>query len=158
MEIKKIDDFTNQTTIKANEHIGESLRDKNGYDAIYEMASVGYFGDKNVKDGSVPQKFKVFVNGKEGPVPHFHVWDDDTDGQEFHTCVCINKVEYFHHTGKEDSFDSKQKKKLMEFLKASPNNPRYKTHFEYICSMWNDNNPTQTKVDENADIPNYIEL
>lgn len=148
-----------KSVLKSDEFIeNHNTSDNNDYNVIYEMAYVGYFGDKNVKDGSIPQTFKVFVNGKEGNIPHFHVLDDNTDGKEFHTCVCINKVEYFHHTGEEDSFDSKQKKKLIEFLKTSPKNSRYKTHFEYICSMWNDNNPTQIQVDENSDIPNYMDL
>lgn len=152
MKVKKIEDFKNGAADNP------AVKNSDGCDFIYEMASVGYFGDKNTADCSAPQMFKVFVNGKEGNIPHFHIWDDSTDGKEFHTCVCIEKAAYFHHTGKEDVFDSKQKKKLVEFLKASPRNSRYKTHFEYICSMWNDNNPTKKQVDENSSIPDYMNL
>lgn len=133
-------------------------KDNNDYNVIYEMALVGYFGNKRENNASISQKYKVFVNGSEGSIPHFHIWDDATNGKEFHTCICIKDVEYFHHTGKEGVLNSNQKEKLMEFLKKEPQNKRYRNHWEYICSMWNDNNGTQTYVDENSDIPDYTKL
>ena len=90
---------------------------KENLDMLYEMASVGYFTilEENSKQESL--KFKVFVCGNEGEIPHMHIWDDETDGKKIHTCVYLDKIEYFHHTGKEDILTPKQKKFLVDFLK-----------------------------------------
>ena len=71
------------------------------YDMLYAMASVGYFTTCKENGKQESPKFKVFVCGDEGEIPHMHIWDDDTDGRKIHTCICLNKIEYFHHTGKE---------------------------------------------------------
>lgn len=126
---------------------------------LFEMASVGYFSvpKSNGKPGS--SKFKVFVNGGEGNIPHMHIWDDDTDGERFHTCVCLNEIEYFHHSGKEDILSKKQKEALVDFLKSEcSKNKRYKTNWEYLLSMWNDNNVDKIHVDEYADLLDYTKL
>lgn len=148
MAIKKFDEFVDENASKKY----------NSDDALFEMASVGYFGGKDSNNFSVPQKLKVFVNGSEGPIPHFHIWDNATNGQKFHTCICINEVMYFSHNGKEDKLSQRQKQQLMEFLNATPQNKRYRTHWEYICSMWNDNNSTQPHVDEESVVPDYTLL
>ena len=110
-QIKNFNEFVNGETLNEKTSIEES------YDMLYEMASVGYFTTckKNGKQES--PKFKVFVCGDEGEIPHMHIWDDDTDGRKIHTCICLNKIEYFHHTGKEDILTPKQKKYLVNFLK-----------------------------------------
>lgn len=122
------------------------------------MASVGYFSiAKNNKPK--PPKFKVFVNGGDGNVPHMHIWDDDTNGHQFHTCVCLKEIKYFHHDGKESVLDKKQKESLVEFLKsACVKNKRYKTNWEYTLSMWNDNNTDKPQVDETSDVLDYTTL
>ncbi|HPB57559.1 MAG TPA: hypothetical protein PLL49_03515 [Bacteroidales bacterium] len=158
MKINKLEDFTDKENCKENSHsIGTELTN-NECNAISEMAFVGYFGDDNIKDSSSNQKFQVFVRGSETPIAHFHISDDETNGQKFHTCVCIEKAEYFRHTGKEGVLSSKDKQNLMAFLRAAPKNKRYQTHYEYICSMWNDNSSSQQHVNENADIPDYEKL
>ena len=104
---------------------------KENLDMLYEMASVGYFTilEENSKQESL--KFKVFVCGNEGEIPHMHIWDDETDGKKIHTCVYLDKIEYFHHTGKEDILTPKQKKFLVDFLKEEcKKNKRYKTNWE----------------------------
>ena len=110
-KIKNFNEFVNGGTLNEKTSIEES------YDMLYEMASVGYFTTfkKNGKQES--PKFKVFVCGDEGEIPHMHIWDDETDGKKIHTCVCLDKIEYFHHTGKEDILTPKQKKFLFDFLK-----------------------------------------
>ena len=126
-------------------------------DMLYEMASVGYFCASPNKNDR-PQ-LKVFVNGGEGNIPHMHIWDDDTNGKRFHTCVCLNKVEYFHHNGKENVLSQKQKENLIVFLKSEClKNKRYKTNWEYALSMWNDNNTDKTQVDESSDVLDYMKL
>ncbi|MBR5825299.1 MAG: hypothetical protein IKY67_14295 [Paludibacteraceae bacterium] len=87
------------------------------HDMLYEMASVGYFTTFKENGKQESPKFKVFVCGDEGEIPHMHIWDDETDGKKIHTCVCLDKIEYFHHTGKEDILTPKQKKFLFDFLK-----------------------------------------
>lgn len=125
---------------------------------LHEMAAVGYFTDKQ-NDKSKPPKYKVFVNGSEGNIPHMHIWDDKTNGSEFHTCVCLKTIEYFYHSGKESVLSKKQKAALVDFLKSEcAKNKRYKTNWEYVLSMWNDNNTDKTQVDEGADVLDYTKL
>lgn len=126
---------------------------------LYEMASVGYFSTDETNSQPQNAEFKVFVNGGEGDEPHIHIWDNTTSGRRFHTCICLNKVAYFHHTGKEGVLTKKQKKRLVEFLKAEcVKNKRYKTNWEYALSMWNDNNTDKTQVDESAEVLDYTLL
>ena len=87
------------------------------HDMLYEMASVGYFTTFKENGKQESPKFKVFVCGDEGEIPHMHICDDETDGKKIQTCVCLDKIEYFHHTGKEDILTPKQKKYLVDFLK-----------------------------------------
>ena len=87
------------------------------HDMLYEMASVGYFTTFKENGKQESPKFKVFVCGDDGEIPHMHICDDETDGKKIHTCVCLDKIEYFHHTGKEDILTPKQKKYLVDFLK-----------------------------------------
>ena len=84
---------------------------------LYKMASVGYFTTFKENGKQESPKFKVFVCGDEGEIPHMHIWDDETDGKNTHPCVCLDKIEYFHHTEKEDILTPKQKKYLVDFLK-----------------------------------------
>lgn len=126
---------------------------------LYEMASVGYFVTKKNNGKPESPTFKVFVNGGEGNEPHVHIWDDETNGKNFHTCVCLNKIEYFHHTGKEDILTKEQKEFLVQFFKSEcKKNKRYKTNWEYALSMWNDNNTNKLQVDENSDVLDYTLL
>ena len=86
-------------------------------DIFYKMALVGYFTTfkKNGKQES--PKLKVFVCDDDFAIPHMHIWDDETDGKKIHTCVRLDKIGYFLHTGKEDILTPKQKKYLVDFLK-----------------------------------------
>jgi hypothetical protein len=150
--VKKFNEFMDDINEKSSNSIKES-------DMLFEMASVGYFNTfkKNGKPES--PKFKVFVNGGEGNEPHMHIWDDDTNGKQLHTCVCLTKIEYFHHNGKEDILTQDQKEQLVLFLKDEcKKNKRYKTNWEYALSMWNDNNTDKTQVDETSEVLDYTKL
>jgi len=117
-------------------------------DMLLEMARVGFIGDE----------YEVFIHTNDpGHIPHFHMWDKATRGQNFHTCIRIDKPEYFYHTGKEGKLNSKIKKALMLFLTSPHKNKRYSNNWEYMLSMWNDNNST-TFVSESSPIPNYVLL
>lgn len=114
---------------------------------LYEMARVGMMNE-----------YEVYVHTDDpGRVPHFHIWDYSTRGQKFHTCIRIDKPEYFHHTGKEDLLNSKMKKELIKFLNSKSRNRRFDTNWEYLISMWNDNNSDE-EIDENQPIPDYSKL
>ena len=150
--VKKFNEFMNDINEKSSNVIEET-------DMLFEMASVGYFNTfkKNGKPES--PKFKVFVNGGEGNEPHMHIWDDDTNGKQLHTCVCLTKIEYFHHNGKENILTQDQKEQLVIFLKDEcKKNKRYKTNWEYALSMWNDNNTDKTQVDETSEVLDYTKL
>lgn len=140
-KIKNFNEFINKETLNENTfEIDDNM--------LMEMATIGYIG-----------KFKVFVCGDEGEIPHMHIWDDETNGKKMHTCVCLNKIEYFHHTGKEGVLTPKQKKFLVDFLKDEcKKNKRYKTNWEYALSMWNDNNTNKTQVDETSEVLDYTQL
>ena len=131
---------------------------KESHDMLYKMASIGYFTTfkKNGKQES--PKFKVFVCDDDFAIPHMHIWDDETDGKKIHTCVRLDKIGYFLHTGKEDILTPKQKKYLVAFLKEECKNKRYKTNWEYALSMWNDNNTDKTQVDETSEVLDYTKL
>ena len=150
--VKKFNEFMDDINEKSSNVIEET-------DMLFEMASVGYFNTfkKNGKPES--PKFKVFVNGGEGNEPHMHIWDDDTNGKQLNTCVCLTKIEYFHHNGKEDVLTQDQKEQLVIFLKDEcKKNKRYKTNWEYALSMWNDNNTDKTQVDETSEVLDYTKL
>ena len=114
---------------------------------LMEMARVGFFDE-----------YEIYIHTDDpGNIPHFHIWDAETRGNKYHTCIMIQVPEYFHHTGKEDTLNHKDKKDLMNFLIDKPKNKRFKTNWEYLVSMWNDNN-SMIQVDEDQEIPDYTKL
>lgn len=64
----------------------------------------------NIKNLSV----NIIVRSREGEnYPHCHViGTSKNNGNQFHSCVCLNVAKYFIHKGKEDTFNSKQKKRI----------------------------------------------
>lgn len=115
---------------------------------LMEMARVGFMNGK----------YEVYIHTDDpGNIPHFHIWDKETRGQNFHTCVKIIAPEYFHHTGKENILNNKMKKELIEFLQLPSRNKRYSTNWEYLVSMWNDNN-SNINIPEDTSMPNYMKL
>ena len=109
---------------------------------LLEMASIG----------NIDNTLCVVIRMNDtGNIPHFHIMDKSTLGKKFHTCVKIETPEYFHHTGKVDVLNSKQRKSLVEFLKSSHRNG---TTWEMLIDLWNINNST-IKVDDNIDMPDY---
>lgn len=114
---------------------------------LYEMARVG-----------IMDEYEIFVNTDDsGRIPHFHIWDYSTKGNKFHTCIKITKPEYFHHTGKEGTLNTKMKKELVKFMQAVCRNKHFNTNWEYVVSMWNDNNSIE-EIDEQQPMPNYLLL
>ena len=113
---------------------------------LNEMARIGKFDD-----------LEVYVRTNDGGnIPHMHIWDSTTRGSRFHTCIRLDKAEYFHHTGKEDKLNSRQRKDLVNLLQA-PYRRFNITNWERLLIEWNDNN-SDIIIDENSPMPNYLEL
>jgi len=117
---------------------------------IYGMSRVGYSGE-----------LEVYVNTDDaGNIPHFHLRDSD-DWDKFHTCIKIESAEYFHHTGKEGTLNSKQRKELYDFMNAPVTVKKYANKFsnnwELVCFLWDINN-SNVSISENVNMPNYLKL
>ena len=118
-------------------------------DRLDEMARVGFF-DKN--------KLEIYIRTDDpGNRPHFHVRDSNTHGDEFHTCIEIKNPIYFHHTGKEDVLNGKQKKSLVKFLLYPSEDYPGLTNWSVIVRTWNANN-SHMKVNPELEMPDYTKL
>ena len=117
--------------------------------SLEEMAKIGSYDNVDVI---------VFTNDP-GYIPHFHIRDSNTNGTLFHTCIRIDSPEYFHHTGKEDILNSKDKKDLVRFLNQYSSSNRFKefTNWQLLVTFWNMNN-SNVQIDEDIEMPNYINL
>lgn len=106
--------------------------------------------------GDMDNKLAIYIRSNDpGNIPHFHIVDQTTLGDKFHTCVKIETAEYFHHTGKEDTLNAKQKKSLMEFF--SKNDKWGDNYWDIVLQEWNRNN-SKIEIDRNLKTPNYLEL
>lgn len=124
------------------EHLDFELNER----FLFEMAQIGDLDNKLI----------IYVRSNEGGnIPHFHIVDKQTLGSKFHTCVKIENATYFHHTGKEDVLNSKQRKRLVEFL--SKDFDEDTTNWEYLIMTWNANN-SSTKLSKRMQIPDYTNL
>lgn len=111
---------------------------------LYERARIGFLGN-----------YDVFICTDDSGVPHFHIWDRESKGAKFHTCIRIGCAEYYRHTGTEASLTQTEKENLCAFLKRE--HKPFLTNWEYLICMWNDNNDS-IHVDENAEMPDYMQL
>lgn len=106
--------------------------------------------------GDIDSKLTIIIRMNDpGNVPHFHIVDKTTLGSKFHTCIKIESAEYFHHTGKEDVLNTKQRKLLVDYLSST--NRRGDLNWEYLVTTWNYNN-SSVLVDENIPMPDYTKL
>lgn len=113
---------------------------------IMEMASIG----------DIDSQLTIIIRMNDpGNIPHFHIVDKTTLGSKFHTCVKIELAEYFHHTGKEDTLNSKQRKLLVNYLSST--NRRGLSNWEYLVTTWNYNN-SNMNIDEDLPMPDYTKL
>ena len=106
--------------------------------------------------GDMDNKLAIYIRSNDPRnIPHFHIVDQATLGNEFHTCIKIGVAEYFHHTGKEDILNTKQKKSLMKFFSKRDKWGDY--YWDIVLQEWNRNN-SKIEVDRKLKIPNYLEL
>lgn len=109
--------------------------------------------------GEIDNKLIVYIRSNDaGNIPHFHIVDKRTLGKEFHTCVEIKTNKYFHHTGKEDVLNSKQRKNLNDFFKQKHKSTKLNlTNWEFCIVLWNMNN-SNMNVPEDLEQPDYSEI
>lgn len=88
--------------------------------------------------GFTDDMYEVYVNTDDGGnIPHFH-YRLKNNWNKFHTCIRLDKPEYFHHTGKEGVLSSNQLKKLIKFLHEPVASNKYSsmfTNWELICFL-----------------------
>lgn len=118
---------------------------------LEEMATIGRTTDN--------YEIIVFTNDP-GKIPHFHYRDASTRGSVFHTCIRLDKPDYFLHEGKTDKLNAKQKKELIKFLNANANKGKYfsGTNWNYLVAMWNNENNSDVYIDEDTIMPDYKQL
>lgn len=113
---------------------------------LFEMARIGFIGD-----------LEIYIRTDDpGHIPHFHIWDKETKGDKFHSCVRIDKAAYFFHEGKRDILNSRQRKELVRFLE-SPYKRYNITNWQYLVGEWNNNNST-IEIPDDYPMPNYLML
>lgn len=112
--------------------------------------------------GFIDDGYEVFIVTDDymlSDAPHFHYRKKEKGKKmKFHTCIRLDKAEYYYHTGNEDILSDTQKQSLMKFLKSSSKNKRYKNNWERLICSWNHQNDYKIVVDENLIIPDYTKL
>lgn len=118
---------------------------------LNEMARVGIMN--NIYD-------VIVYTDDRGYIPHVHIIDRTTKGEEFNCCVRLEANRYFKHGSHQDEFNSSQCKLFNDFMHQPCRSPKYRNNYEFAVEMWNANNSNsyvQITEDENGDIimPNY---
>lgn len=117
--------------------------------------------DEMARVGVMNNVFDVIVYTDDmGYIPHVHIIDNATRGEDFDCCVQLKTNQYFSHGNHQDIFNSKQCKLFDDFMKQPCRSPKYRNNYEFAVEMWNANNSDsyiQIIEDENGDIiqPNY---
>ena len=65
---------------------------------LNEMARIGYIDDLEL----------IIWTDDPGNIPHFHIRDKETKGNNFHCCIRLDEPSYFKHQGKMDVLNAKQ--------------------------------------------------
>ena len=140
---------------------------KEGVEKILnEAVSLGKFDktvrlDEMARVGFIDGEYEVYVwTDDPGNIPHVHIRDTNSKGQNFETCVQLKTNKYFLHGPYTDRLNSKQRKAFAEFMTSPSRNKRYSTNYEYAVDMWNDNNSSiilelNKDINGNIIIPNY---
>ena len=124
--------------------------DENKRKDLMEMARVGFVSG-----------LEIYVNTDDaGNIPHFHI-RDSVDWEKFHTCVQIEKAEYFIHGNKNDLLNHKQKVALNTFMNQAPSLSKYadrfKNNWELVCFLWDINN-SEMIISDDVKQPDYSKL
>lgn len=93
-----------------------------------------------------------------GYIPHFHVFDENSLGENFSTCIEIRSAKYFHHEGYKDEFNSKERKRFNAFMSELVDlGGRKITRWQWGVEEWNKNNSKMT-VGAEVCRPDYRDL
>ena len=126
-------------------------------ETINQLTNFNKLEEMSVRVGVItPKNYLVYVNTDDsGNIPHFHVVDNNTTGDEFHTCIMIEESRYFTHNSKVDKLTrGKDRKNLDKFLRQKFSNSKFNgTNWEYIVMIWNMNN--SNVVIEDIKQPDY---
>lgn len=103
-------------------------------------------------------KYEIYVNTNDaGKVPHFHM-RDKSNWDEFHTCIRLDRPEYFLHEGKNDILNAGQRKQLDRFMRSnviiSKYKDKFKNNWELACFLWDMNN-SDIVISDDATMPDY---
>lgn len=114
--------------------------------------------------GITKDNYLIYVNSDDkGFIPHFHYVDAASRGTDkkkgFHTCIKIEKSEYFLHEGKMNTLNQSQREELNKFLSQPFKRAKFSggTNWDYVVSLWNDNNSSKN-VDEDLEMPDYTNI
>ena len=99
----------------------------------------------------------IIVRTREGEnYPHCHVIEtSENNGKQFHSCVCLEQAKYFIHKGKEDTFNSKQRKEFDKIMRSRLKRGDKSTVWNILVQTWNKYNRKKVEVSE---IPDYTNL
>lgn len=118
-----------------NKVINETTNDHR--EPLLEMARVGYINGQ----------FEVYVHTDDGGhIPHVHIRDKATRGQQFETCVELKRSRYFLHGKYKDVMSGYMAKQFADFMKSQSHNSKYQNNYEYAVDMWNDNNSIEKVI------------
>ncbi len=111
--------------------------------------------------GFTDDGYEVFIVTDDymlSDAPHFHYRKKEKGKKMgFHTCIRLDKAEYYHHIGNEDILSDTQKENLIVFLEGPSKLEKYDTNWELIKDLWNLEN-LQQYVDGDQQIPDYRNL
>lgn len=110
------------------------------------------------KIGDLDKEYEVWVRTNDpGNKPHFHIWDVNSNGRKFHTCIEILRPKYFHHTGKEGVLNSSERRELVKFLQSEDEEFEGYTHWDIVLREWNRNN-SKMKIPVDPKMPDYRDM
>ena len=95
---------------------------------------------------------KIYVYSNEGNIPHFHI-----NGKGWKSCIKIYEHKYFIHKDYTQTFSSKQRKILNNYLHQKTD--IYSgTNWEYICYVWKLRGNPIINIPANPIQPDYTKL
>lgn len=112
--------------------------------------------------GFTDDGYEIFIvtdDYKLSDVPHFHYRKKEKGRKmSFHTCIRLDKAEYYHHTWNEDVLNDNQKENLIKFLSSKPKYDDFNTNWELLKFSWNHQNKYQMFLEKELEMPNYNNL
>jgi len=116
--------------------IGEFSIDYSEEDLVLEDRKIADI----IKYGKKTLNYQIYVYGKEGPTPHFHIIETGEDDREkkIDCCICIFEANFFDHGAHTDLLNNKELKILNNFLKSKIG---VNTYWEIIVAEWHRLNP-----------------